>query len=230
MNLYEFALVSKRENCLVTTSQFSESIMNLYTNNNQEEKAAIIDELVKVQSSARWKKFNDSHQTLSMEFLEDVDFRAPSWTFYLRYLEKVCLILNASLNFVYYCLSGRELRGRLCRALLCFLCCFYLTWKKRADRMVDENFTAQGSEIEMRRTRVRTHCIGLQDTALEMEMTMNNGNASIEAVATDARADNHKTSMLHSRLKLTSYAIFIPEKKSSESLSSTSHSYKGCRV
>ena len=65
-----------------------------------------------------------------------VSFSTPKWKICLtRYVEKVCLILNASLNFVYYCLSGRELRGRLCRALLCFLCCFCLAWIKGGRRL-----------------------------------------------------------------------------------------------
>ena len=33
-------------------------------------------------------------------------------------------------------IPGRELRGRLCRALLCFLCCFCLAWIKGGRRIM----------------------------------------------------------------------------------------------
>lgn len=48
-------------------------------------------------------------------YCEDVfgtEFAPPAWMFVLTVVEKAALILNASANFVYYCLTGSQFRHR----------------------------------------------------------------------------------------------------------------------
>ena len=52
---------------------------------------------------------------------ENARYFRPKWTYILGCFEKVLLILNASVNFIYYCFAGREFRRHFYETLLC--CC-----------------------------------------------------------------------------------------------------------
>ena len=138
LNVYEFQDLRDKEICQTFSDQFARQTYNIYQQASVSDRQVILDQLTSEQSSGFLWYHSDTltSETLTSENHLAVSFTEPRWKFVLaRYVEKICLILNASLNFVYYCLSGRELRGRLCRALLCFLCCFCLAWIKGGRRL-----------------------------------------------------------------------------------------------
>ena len=129
LNVYEFQSVKDKEICRVEASKFASEMFTLYRNSSQSNRQNILTRLTMRQPAGFYWFENLAADAITEESLR-VRFNGPMWKLCTRYVENVCLVLNASLNFVYYCLSGRELRGRLCRALLCFLCCFCLAWIK----------------------------------------------------------------------------------------------------
>ena len=44
------------------------------------------------------------------------------WTVYVRCLEKICLIINSSANFVFYSLFGSDLRTRMKKCIMYLFC------------------------------------------------------------------------------------------------------------
>ena len=42
-------------------------------------------------------------------------FYQPSWVIILSCVEKFTMILNSSINFVYYCLAGKAFRQQMCK-------------------------------------------------------------------------------------------------------------------
>ena len=55
-------------------------------------------------------------------------FFSPRWIVYMRCIEKIALIANASFNFLFYALFGSDLRNHMKKCLLMIVC------KKKARR------------------------------------------------------------------------------------------------
>ena len=51
-----------------------------------------------------------------------IAFYSHLWIMYMRCLEKICLITNASFNFLFYAMFGSDLRNQMKKCLLMIVC------------------------------------------------------------------------------------------------------------
>ncbi len=76
-------------------------------------------------------------------------FREPAWMLIALALEKVLLVANSSVNFVYYCLVGKTFRQHMCRALCPALCARWVHRVSGVDLLAGATTTAGTGETTM---------------------------------------------------------------------------------
>ena len=73
----------------------------------------------------------------------------PSWTTYLRCVEKICLIVNSSANFAFYSLFGSDLRTHMKK------CVMFLFFRKRKVKF--DSTSSKRSRLSVKTNRNRFH-------------------------------------------------------------------------